>query len=100
MSFTATNFQALPLQNFIPSGTSVFIQLGERWDGVANGLTGSYGSNVNVLPAPFTAPVGVAQVLTHGLQGLDLGSAVTNIPTTSPLTFNFGAITDPSQILL
>lgn len=98
VSFTATNFQALPLQNFIPSGTSVFIQLGERWDGVANGLTGSYGSNVNVLPAPFTAPVGVAQVLTHGLQGLDLGSAVTNIPTTSPLTFNFGAITDPSQI--
>src|SRR5690606_30329261 len=46
----------------------------------------------------FTAPVGVAQVLTHGLQGLDLGSAVTNIPATSPLTFNFGAITDPSQI--
>lgn len=29
ISFTPTTFQALPLQNFIPSGTSVFIQLGE-----------------------------------------------------------------------
>jgi len=96
VSFTATTFQALPVQNFVPSGASVYVQLGERWDGVPNGLTGSY--NTNVLPAPFTAPVGVAQVLTHGLQGLDLGSAVTNIPATSPLTFNFGAITDPSQI--
>ncbi len=96
VSFIPTTFQALPVQNFIPSGSNVYIQLGERWDGVPNGLTGPY--NTNVLPAPFTTPVGVTQVLTHGLQGLDLGSAVTNIPATSPLTFNFGAITDPSQI--
>lgn len=96
VTFTSTTFQALPVQNFIPSGQSVYVQLGERWDGVAGGITGPY--NTNVLPAPFSAPVGVAQVLTHGLQGLDLGSAITNIPATTPLTFNFGAITDPSQI--
>lgn len=96
LTFTATTFQALPVVDFVPSGGNVYIQLGERWDGVASGLTGPY--NTNVLPSPFTAPVGVASVLTHGTQGLDLGSAVTNIPTTTPLTFNFGAITDPSQI--
>ena len=98
LTFTATTFQALPVVDF-PIGynnDSRYVQLGERWDGVAGGITGPY--NTNVLPAPFTVPVGVAQVLTHGLQGLDLGSAITNIPATTPLTFNFGAITDPSQI--
>src|SRR5690554_5817284 len=97
VTFTPTTFQALPVQDFVPSGgSSIYVQLGELWDGVSNGLIGGF--NTNVLPAPFTAPVGVAQVLTHGLQGLDLGSAITNIPATFPLTFNFGAITDPSQI--
>lgn len=97
LTFMPTTFQALPVVDFVPSGGgSIFVQLGERWDGVAGGITGSL--NTNVLPLPFTVPVGVAPVLTHGLQGLDLGSAITNVPATSPLTFNFGAITDPSQI--
>lgn len=97
VTFTASTFQALPVVNFtLSSGSSIYVQLGELWDGVANGITGPL--NTNVLPAPFTAPVGVAAVLTHGLQGLDLGSAITNIPASTPLTFNFGAITDPSQI--
>jgi len=97
ITFTATTFQALPVVDFIPSGGgNIYVQLGERWDGAANAITGAY--NTNVLPTPFTLPVGVGQILTHGLQGLDLGSAFTNIPATSPLTFNFGAITDPSQI--
>src|SRR5690554_4402324 len=97
ITFTATTFQALPVVDIpLPQGGNRYVQLGERWDGVAGGITGPY--NTNVLPAPFTVPAGIAPVLTHGLQGLDLGSAITNIPATTPLTFNFGAITDPSQI--
>lgn len=97
VAFTASTFQALPVVDFtLASGSSIFVQLGELWDGVAGGITGPL--NTNVLPVPFVAPVGVRSVLTHGLQGLDLGSAVTNIPASTPLTFNFGAITDPLQI--
>ncbi|MGC4128677.1 MAG: Ig-like domain-containing protein [Bergeyella sp.] len=94
--FNSEKFQALPVSNFVPSGTSVYLQLGEYWDGVSGGITGPY--NTNVIPSPFSAPQGVGAVLTHGLQGLDLGSAITNIPATTPLTFNFGGVLSSSVI--
>lgn len=96
LTFTAAKFQALPVNNFVPDGTSVYLQLGEYWDGVSDGITGPY--NTDVLPPPFSAPQGIGTVLTHGLQGLDLGSAITNIPESTPLTFNFGAIVSPAVI--
>ncbi|RYD94997.1 MAG: DUF11 domain-containing protein, partial [Sphingobacteriales bacterium] len=50
-------------------------------------------------PAPFTTPLQISAILTSGVNGLNIGSGITNIPSTAEaLTFNFGAITDPTQI--
>lgn len=92
VSFSVGDYRALPVQNFVPTGASdLFLQLGEFWDGVQNGITGPFGTNV--MPAPFSPPQGLGGVLTHGLRGMDLGSSFTNIPTSSPLIFNFSEIT-------
>ncbi|MGN8056434.1 DUF7507 domain-containing protein [Pedobacter sp. 22163] len=89
VSFTPGTYQAFPVRNIpLPGTASNFIGLGQLEDGVDNG--GVY---------PYSVPVTVAQILTRGVRGLDMGSCITNIPATAaPLSFNFGAITDDSQI--
>ncbi|WP_158544354.1 beta strand repeat-containing protein, partial [Pedobacter miscanthi] len=89
VSFTPGLYQAFPVKNIpLPGTASNFIGLGQLEDGVDNG--GVY---------PYSVPVTVAQILTRGIRGLDMGSCITNIPSTAaPLSFNFGAITNDSQI--
>lgn len=97
--FTPGKYQALPVGDFNPTsgGQFLFLQLGELWDGVPNGLIGDITDNN--IPPPFSAPQGVGQVLTYGTQGLDLGSAFTNIPESDPLRFAItGGITNTNAI--
>ncbi|KLT65341.1 hypothetical protein AB669_09580, partial [Pedobacter sp. BMA] len=89
ISFTAGSYQAFPVKDIpLPGTASNFVGLGQLEDGVDNG--GVY---------PYSVPVTVSQILTRGIRGLDMGSCITNIPSTAqPLSFNFGAIADDSQI--
>ncbi|WP_440796399.1 DUF7507 domain-containing protein [Pedobacter sp. 22226] len=89
VSFTPGIYQAFPVKNIpLPGTASNFVGLGQMEDGVDNG--GIY---------PYSVPVTVAQILTRGVRGLDMGSCITNIPSTAaPLSFNFGAITNDTQI--
>jgi len=89
ISFVPGIYQAFPVKNIpLPGTNSNFVGLGQLEDGVDNG--GVY---------PYSVPITVSQILTRGTQGLDMGSCITNIPSTAqPLSFNFGAISNPSQI--
>ncbi|WP_231424173.1 hypothetical protein [Pedobacter sp. Leaf250] len=89
ITFSPGTYQAFPVKNISLPGTgSNFIGLGKLEDGVDNG--GAY---------TYSVPVTVSQILTRGIRGLDMGSCITNIPSTAqPLSFNFGAITNDSQI--
>ncbi|MBX3253853.1 MAG: DUF11 domain-containing protein [Chitinophagaceae bacterium] len=88
VTFTPMRFQAFPVRNITLSGTSALPALGQLKDGVDNGSS---------VPAPFTQPPNISTFLTDGIQGLDLGTGVANIPT-GTLIFDFGGIIDPSQI--
>jgi gliding motility-associated-like protein len=88
VAFTAANFQAFPVKNIVLTNTSK-IGLGQLKDGVNNGRS---------IPAPFALPPQVSNFLTDGIQGLDIGTGVINVPSTTPLTFPFGAIINVSQI--
>lgn len=85
--FNGTKFRALPI-NAVPltGGSSYFIGLGALVDGlpttVDNGATNPF--------APITTGSQKATYLTKGVQGLDLGSCLTNIPTTT-IRFNLSA---------
>lgn len=87
--FTETKFRALPI-NSVPLGTGAdnyFIGLGALVDGLPNTV-----DNGNINPfKPITTGVEKARYLTKGIQGLDLGSCLTNIPTGSPIRFNLSA---------
>lgn len=88
VSYTSTKFRALPI-NEVPltGGTSYFVGLGALVDGLAttvdNGPTNPF--------APLTSGLQKATYLTKGVQGLDLGSCLTNIPTGSPVRFNLSS---------
>lgn len=86
ITFTPTKFRALPI-NSVPLGTGTdnyFIGLGALVDGLPNTV-----DNGNTNPfKPITSGVEKARYLTKGIQGLDLGSCLTNIPTGSPIRFN------------
>jgi uncharacterized repeat protein (TIGR01451 family) len=89
VSFSAGLYQAFPVANITLDGRNTnFVALGYKEDGDEN--QGTY---------PYATPVKISYILTRGINGLDLGSAITNIPaTTDPLLFNFGAIKDPALI--
>lgn len=87
VAFTPATFQAFPVRNvtFLPDGTAAnLVALGAAEAGPAQ--------------YPYTVPVPAADILTRGIRGLDLGSGFTNIPNNLPLTFDFGAITDATQL--
>lgn len=89
VSFEPGLYQAFPVANIPLNGLNQnFIALGYKEDG--NNTGGNY---------PYTVPVKVSDILTRGINGLDMGSGITNIPASAePLLFNFGAIADPTQI--
>lgn len=88
VAFTGTKFRALPI-NEVPltGGTSYFIGLGALTDGLPTTV-----DNGNTNPfKPLTSGIEKAKYLTKGVQGLDLGTCLTNIPTGSPIRFNLSA---------
>lgn len=93
VSFTSIKFRALPI-NSVPltGGIAYFIGLGALADG--NGTTTFPNAALPVanLPfAPLTNGQQKAAFLTRGIQGLDLGSCLTNIPTGTPVRFNLSS---------
>lgn len=87
VTFSSTKFRALPI-NSVPltGGSSYFIGLGALVDGLPSNV-----DNGPINPfAPITTGEQKATYLTKGVQGLDLGSCLTNIPSTS-IRFNLSA---------
>lgn len=84
VAFTAGNYRALPVKNLtglVPSGATNpnLIALASKIDG---------NPNTQVPTAPAVAGLSVRDVLIDGIRGLDLGTGVTNLPSTSVLLFN------------
>lgn len=78
VSFVPGIYQALPVVNIpIPQGGSRFAQLGQMQDGIHNGVK----STNPAIPYPYntTLPVRLSDMLTDGINGLDIGSGVTNM---------------------
>lgn len=74
--FSPQDFQALPFLFFTGTPTSdTYIGLGQMYDGVNNG------------PSDPTPPNNIPLYLTDGVNGLDIGTCVANIPTGN---VNFG----------
>lgn len=82
--YTAGNFRALPINNILgstPASTTSdpnLIILGSKVDG---------SSTTRVPTAPSVAGLTVRNVLIDGIRGLNIGSGVTNLPSSSVLTF-------------
>ncbi len=89
IAFTPVNFQAFPVRNVTLSGSNCKIALGQLKDGVNNGMPAT---------APFALPPRISDFLTDGIQGLNIGTGVANVPTGTPLTFDFGGIVDAAKI--
>jgi hypothetical protein len=88
VSFTALTMRALPIATLPTTGSSsYFIGLGQLADGIDNGVD-------NSSTQPFQAITNgtqVASFLTDGIQGLDLGTNVTNIPSGTTARFNMSS---------
>ncbi len=89
VSFTALEMRALPF-NTLPTtgGTANFVSLGQIIDGIDNGVD-------NGTTNPFSSITNggqVAEFLTDGERGLDLGTGVTNIPTGTETRFELSDI--------
>ena len=88
-TYTESNFRALPVSNIqgtVPALNSAnpnLIVLGSMVDG---------SSTRAVATAPSVVGLSVRDVLIDGIRGLNLGSGVTNLPSSSVLTFQSGTI--------
>ncbi|MEO6637584.1 MAG: immunoglobulin domain-containing protein, partial [Ginsengibacter sp.] len=83
LSYIAGVFRGFPITTIggtVTSGTSVYAALASRYDGVPNGFS-------NPLPS-----LKMNDVLIDGIQGLDLGTGVTNIPASAIITFPVTAV--------
>lgn len=87
VNFSPAMFQAFPVRN-IGSTSGTYIGLGQLKDGVDGGIS---------TPPPFPVPPNLANFLTDGLQGLDIGTGVANIKA-GELIFDFTGIIDQTQI--
>ena len=89
VTFTAGNYRALPVNNLSgntgnPTGSNPnLIVLASKIDGNAT---------AQVATAPGVAGLSVRDVLIDGIRGLDLGTGVTNLPSTAVLLFNSSTI--------
>lgn len=84
VSYTAGSWKALPVSSLPTSGTSYFVALGQSADGVNNGY------NTTTPPfsgSPISASV-LASFLTDGINGLNIGTGLANIPSGLTLRFN------------
>lgn len=87
VTFTSTNYRALPIIN-VPvtsAATSYYIGKGALSDGIQNGVTAT-----GINPHATTSALKSAY-LTDGLNGLDLGTCLTNIPSTNLCEFSLSA---------
>lgn len=83
LTYVHTKFRALPITTVpVSGGSSYFIGFGALTDGIANGV-----STTQINPH-ITTGAQKAKYLTDGLNGLDIGTCLTNIPAGSTLTFN------------
>lgn len=83
VTYQNTKFRALPITAVpLTGGSSYFIGFGALQDGITNGI-----SNTFINPIVTTVNQ-KASYLTDGPQGLNIGTCLTNIPTTGNLTFN------------
>lgn len=96
ISFTSLVIRALPIAELpTAGGGSYFVGLGERFDGIANGVDASSSLPFNTITTVNEPP----SFLTDGVQGLDLGTCLANIPNGTEARFNLSvAGIDVSQI--
>jgi len=87
IDFLPAIYQAFPVRN-IASTNTTYVGLGQVQDGVNGGISST---------PPFAVPPNLANFLTDGLQGLDIGTGVANIQA-GELIFDFTGIIDKKQI--
>ncbi|MFP9113249.1 T9SS sorting signal type C domain-containing protein [Flavobacterium sp. RHBU_3] len=85
-TYTTGNWRAIPINSIsgnVPSSSSVYIVLAGLIDGSAT---------TSVSTAPSVVGLSARDVLIDGTRGLGLGTGLTNLPSTSPLSFDSGSI--------
>ena len=88
IGFTPLVVRALPIFELPTSGGgSYFVGLGERLDGIPNGVDPSSTSPFNAITSVTEPP----EFLTDGVQGLDLGTGLSNIPSATVARFNLSS---------
>lgn len=88
VSFTPLVVRSLPIAELPASGGgSYFVGLGERFDGIPNGIDPSSTSPFNAITNVTEPPL----FLTDGDQGLDLGTCLANIPSGTEARFNLSS---------
>lgn len=89
VSYTAGNYRALPIAGLTGtvSGTAVNLAFASVIDG------NPIAANAN---APALKGKTIVDVLTDGIRGLDLGTGVTNLPTSAVLSFSITSM-DPAK---
>src|SRR5207253_198318 len=85
VSFTTGNFKSLPINSISGTVTQSYIALAGKYDGVPNGYSS---------PRPN---VKMKDVLTDGINGLNIGTGVIDFPSTAKLTFPVQSV-DPNSI--
>ncbi|MEO6671444.1 MAG: T9SS type A sorting domain-containing protein [Ferruginibacter sp.] len=87
ISYTAGDFRAFPIATVggtVSSGSSIYIALASRYDGIPNGYS-------NPLPS-----LRMKDVLIDGMHGLDIGTGATNIPASALINFPISTVNVPS----
>jgi hypothetical protein len=84
-TYTAGDWRAIPVNNITGNnpGAPVYLVLGSLIDGSAT---------QQIHTAPSVRGLSARDVLIDGVRGLGLGTGITNLPSTSPLTFTAGSI--------
>lgn len=91
-TYTAGNWRAIPVNNIAgttptnatnAANAAIYLVLGGKMDGTLS---------ATVPTAPTVANLTARDVLIDGTRGLGLGTGITNLPSTSPLTFEAGNI--------
>jgi hypothetical protein len=86
--YVSENFRALPVTTLpLSGGASYFAGLGANFDGLPTTTDNSATSPFNAI----TTGNEVADFITRGVKGLDLGSCLTNIPLGTISTFNLSS---------
>lgn len=96
VSFTPENYRALPVATLNSiNGSSQYVGLGQLYDGIDNGV-----NNSNTQPfEAITNGTQAAYFLTDGIQGLDLGTGIANIPSGASTFFKLSSNgIDPNKI--